>query len=93
MSPDSAADALELVKLCTVETAIAAQVLEGLLEDQGIPSQLVTWHSTPLDGIFERQKGHAEIRVYRRDLVRAREVLADFEHAEAATDADSQDPN
>jgi len=86
-------DPLELVKLCTVETAIAAQVLEGLLEDQGIPSQLLTWHSTPLDGIFQTQKGHAELRVYRRDLERAREVLADFTRAEAANDADGPEPN
>lgn len=93
MPTEPPVDALELLPLCTVETAIAAQVLEGLLEDQGIPSQLITWHSTPLDGIFESQKGYAEIRVYRRDLARAREVLADFERAEAATDADSPDPN
>lgn len=93
MPPESPADDLELVKLGTVETAIAAQVIEGLLTDQEIPSQLVTWHSTALDGIFESQKGYAEIRVHRRDLARAREVLADFERAEAAMDADSPDPN
>ena len=84
---------LELVALCTVESPIDAQVLEGLLGDQNIPNQLVTWHSTPYDGIFESQRGHAEIRVYRRDLERAREVLADFESGAgdaAATDEDTE---
>lgn len=82
---------LELVALCTVETPIAAQVLEGLLADRGIPSQVFTWHSTPLNGIFEPQRGHAELRVYRRDLAAAREVLADFESGLA--DQPAADPD
>ncbi|TFG87534.1 MAG: hypothetical protein E4H17_03300 [Gemmatimonadales bacterium] len=83
---------LELVALCTVETPIEAQVLAGLLGDQGIANQLVTWHSTPYDGIFESQRGHAELRVYRRDLESAREVLADFQSGPADAAAADEDP-
>jgi hypothetical protein len=91
MEHDPADGDLELVALCTVETPIEAQVLEGLLGDQGIPNQLVTWHSTPYDGLFESQRGHAELRVYRRDLERAREVLADFESGAADAAAADED--
>jgi hypothetical protein len=93
MHDEDEADQLELVALCTVGSPIEAQVLEGLLGDQEIPSQLVTWHSTPYDGIFESQRGHAELRVYRRDLERARDVLADFRSSseDAAADADDAD--
>ncbi|MCB1161170.1 MAG: DUF2007 domain-containing protein [Candidatus Krumholzibacteriia bacterium] len=82
-------DDLELVKLCTVENPVEAQVLEGLLADAGIPSQLITWHSTPYDGIFESQRGHAEMRVRAVDLDAAQEVLEDFRaSAEAEPPAD-----
>ena len=82
-------DDLELVKLCTVENPVEAQVLEGLLADAGIPSQLITWHSTPYDGIFESQHGHAEMRVRAVDLDAAQEVLEDFRaSAEAEPPAD-----
>jgi hypothetical protein len=92
MEHDPAAGELELVALCTVESPIEAQVLEGLLGDRGIPNQLVTWHSTPYDGIFESQRGHAEIRVYCRDLERAREVLADFRSGADAAATVADDP-
>ena len=91
MENDPAEADLELVALCTVETPIEAQVLDGLLGDQGIPNQVVTWHSTPYDGIFESQRGHAELRVYRRDLERAREVLADFQSGAADAAAADED--
>lgn len=82
-------DDLELVKLCTVENPVEAQVLEGLLADAEIPSQLITWHSTPYDGIFESQRGHAEIRVRAEDLEAARDVFADFRaSADAAPPGD-----
>ena len=68
----------ELADLCTVENAVELQVLEGLLSDQGIPCEVMTWNSTVLDGIFEATRGHASVKVYAEDLERAREVLADF---------------
>ncbi len=92
MNKDTSEGDLELVALCTVETPIEAQVLEGLLADRGIANQLVTWHSTPYDGIFESQRGHAELRVYRRDLEQAREVLADFRSGAADAAAADEDP-
>ena len=67
-----------LVDLCTVENAVELQVLEGLLADQEIPCELMTWHSSPLDGIFEASRGHATVKVYAADLERAKLVLADF---------------
>jgi hypothetical protein len=74
------------VKLCTVENSVEAQVLEGLLADAGVPSQLITWHSTPYDGIFESQRGHAEVRVRAEDLEAAQEVLTDFHESVRASD-------
>ena len=77
MTQQSGPDPRKLVDLCTVDNAVEAQVLEGLLADRGIGSALMTWHSTPYDGIFENQKGHAVVRVYNEDLAAAEEVLAD----------------
>lgn len=81
----------ELVKLCTVENAVEAQVLEGLLRDRGIACELFTWHSIAYDGIFEQQKGHADMKVRAEDLERAREVHADFlaQYRSDATDGDA----
>jgi hypothetical protein len=84
-------DDLELVRLCTVENPVEAQVLEGLLADAEIATQLLTWHSTPYDGIFERQRGHAEIMVRAEDLEAAREVLADFRASTAVEPPAEQD--
>lgn len=70
----------DLVDLCTVENAVELQVLEGLLADRRIPCELMTWHSTPYDGIFEATRGHATVKVYAEDLERAKLVLADFKN-------------
>ncbi len=67
-----------LVDLFTVENAVELQVLEGLLADQEIPYELMTWNSSVLDGIFEATRGHATVKVYARDLERANQVLSDF---------------
>ena len=68
----------ELVDLCTVNDPVEAQVLEGLLADREIPCEILTWHSTPYDGIFESQKGHAKVKVFIDHLERAQQVLADL---------------
>ena len=68
----------ELVDLCTVENAVELQVLEGLLADREIPCEIMTWHSTPYNGIFENSKGHATVKVYAEEIDRAMQVLADF---------------
>ncbi len=87
MSRDDRREHRELVDLCTVNDPVEAQVLEGLLADREIPCEIVTWHSTPLDGIFETQKGHAMVKVFIDHLERAQEVLADFrEQAEESGD-------
>ena len=78
MSQDERHEHRELVDLCTVNDPVEAQVLEGLLADREIPCEVVSWHSTPYDGIFESQKGHARMKVFADDLEKAREVLADF---------------
>ncbi len=69
----------KLVDLCNVGNAVELQVLEGLLADRQIPCELRIWQSSVLDGIFERTRGHATVKVYIEDLGRAKQVLADFQ--------------
>jgi hypothetical protein len=86
-------DRRDTAKLASVSNPVEAQVLESLLADEGIPCEVRTWHSHAYDGIFEPQRGYAELRVFKDDLERARVVLADFQQSlvDGVLDED-QDP-
>ena len=81
MSEEAEFDERELVKLTSVSDELQAQLLETLLADQSIRCFIRTWHSHAYDGIFELQRGYAEVRVFKDDLAGAKEVLGDFQRA------------
>jgi hypothetical protein len=77
----STPDRRKLVELVTLENPIEATALTALLQDRGIASNIDSWHSSPFDGLFEAQKGHAKLLVFEEDLERARQVLEDFKRS------------
>ncbi len=80
-------DGRKLVKLTSVDDAIQAQVLEGLLKDQGIDCVLDIFDSAAYSKVFTIQKGHARIMVFKEDLDGAREVLRDFRESDAVSES------
>jgi hypothetical protein len=47
----------ELVRIAIVENEVEARLLESMLEQQGIPCRLRTYHDSALDGIYQLQNG------------------------------------
>ncbi len=84
MSGQSDYDTRDLTRLTNLENAVEAQLLQALLEDQGIRCIVEGWHSTPFDGIFEGKKGFGILKVFTGDLERAQAVLEDFRRARPA---------
>ena len=70
-----------LKKILVLENEIEAQLLSGLLEQEGIPFMLKTYHDPAYDGIWQLQKGwgHVEAPESSRELV---EKLYDSIHNE-----------
>jgi hypothetical protein len=82
MSKKMKSEERDLITLTTLNNPIEAQVLQGLLEEQGIDFLMELSESSALSEIFSPQKGYARVRVFKGDLDRAKEILADLESSE-----------
>jgi hypothetical protein len=65
------------VRLRVVQDEFEAQQVEGFLEEAGIEYERLSFRDTALDGLFQGQKGFAEIRVAVGDRARAEQLLAE----------------
>ncbi|MDM8526265.1 hypothetical protein QUF80_23045 [Desulfococcaceae bacterium HSG8] len=54
-------DAQEFIKIAVLESMIEAQVTESVLEEDGIPHMIRSYHDTAYDGLFQLQMGWGEI--------------------------------
>jgi hypothetical protein len=52
----------EFVKTAILENPIEAHVIGPVLENEGIPHLILSYHDTAYDGLFQTQKGWGEIR-------------------------------
>ncbi|MCP4545909.1 MAG: hypothetical protein GY835_05510 [bacterium] len=83
---DQELDTRDLVKLTTLDNAIQAQVLGGLLTERGIRFVLDRWESMPYSDIFANQKGYARMMVFKADLAAAKTSLTDLKSLADAED-------
>jgi hypothetical protein len=44
-------------KIDVLESEIEAQLLQSILQEQGIPHRIRSYHDTAYDGLFQAQKG------------------------------------
>ena len=58
-----------------------ALAIEALLEEHGIPTQVISFHDTAYDGLFQMQRGWGVIRVPGEHLERARELVGEWKNA------------
>jgi len=50
------------IKIALLDNGIEAQLLDSILNDQGIPHMLRTYHDTAYDGLFQAHMGWGEVR-------------------------------
>lgn len=68
-------------KIATIENVMEAHLLTPLLESEGIPHVILSYHDTAYDGLFQFQKGWGEVRAASRFRDRIRELLEDLRNA------------
>lgn len=62
-------------KAAVLESPFEAQVVASMLEDEGVPHIVRSYHDTAYDGLFQMQKGWGEIRARPVDAARVRKIL------------------
>lgn len=75
-----------LVKIAVLANLIEAQVVESMLNQQGIPYRIRSFHDTAYDGLFQFQKGWGEIYA---PLERKQEILEIIEHTRQVEESDT----
>ncbi len=60
------------------ENSAEAQALQSLLSQNGIQSQVISFHDTAYDGLFQAQYGWGVIRVKEADLSRAKKIVQEW---------------
>ena len=78
-------DTPSFVKIAVLANLIEAQVVESMLNQQGIPYRIRSFHDTAYDGLFQFQKGWGEIYA---PLERKQEILEMIEHTRQSGDSD-----
>ena len=63
------------------ENSAEAQALQSLLAQHGIESQVVSFHDTAYDGLFQAQYGWGVVRVAEADFARAEEIVKDWQES------------
>ena len=51
----------EYQSIAVVENVIEGQLMGSILEDQGIPHRIRSFHDTAYDGLYQLQKGWGDI--------------------------------
>ena len=49
-------------KVASIDNLIEAQLLTSILKEQDIPHQIISYHDTAYDGLFQTQRGWGEIK-------------------------------
>ena len=67
------------------ENSAEAHALQSLLEEHGIQSQIISFHDTAYDGLYQQQYGWGLIRVAESDLVEARTIVREWKDSSPNT--------
>ncbi len=60
------------------ENSAEAQALQSLLQQHGIRSQVISFHDTAYDGLFQAQYGWGVIRVAEKDFSAAERIVKEW---------------
>ncbi len=63
------------------ENEAEANVIKMILEEEGICSEIKSFHDTAYDGLFQAQYGWGVIRVSEADFEKAREIIEEWKNA------------
>ena len=66
------------------ENAAEAQALQSLLHQHDIPAEIVSFHDTAYDGLFQTQYGWGMIRVAEEDYPQARKIIEEWKRSPPA---------
>jgi hypothetical protein len=67
----------DYVTLDIIEDEIEASLLESILEERDIPHQIISFHDTAFNGLFQTQKGWGKINAPSSYHHEIREILSD----------------
>jgi hypothetical protein len=65
-------------KVAVLESEIEAQILDSILNEQGIPHHIQSYHDTAYDGIYQAQKGWGRISAPAAWSEEIKEILSDI---------------
>lgn len=66
----------EYIKTTVLENAIEAQLVGSILEERGIPHIIRSYQDTAYDGLFQLQKGWADLLTPPEYRVEVMEIMA-----------------
>lgn len=66
----------EYIKTTVLENAIEAQLVDSILEERGIPHIIRSYQDTAYNGLFQLQKGWADLLIPPEYRVEVMEILA-----------------
>ncbi len=61
MAGSNCEDGEEFVKVALIETQFQAEIIDGVLEERGIPHIVRSFHSSAFDGLFQMTKGWGQV--------------------------------
>jgi hypothetical protein len=68
-----------------------ANAIKALLEEHGIESRIVSFHDTAFDGIFQAHKGWGRIRIYEKDVEKAKGLIEEWQAAAPAVGKEAEE--
>jgi hypothetical protein len=77
-------------RVATLENEVEARVLEGLLEDRGIPHAIVSFHDSVYDGIYQLQKGWGYVMAPAENRGEVLSILAAMRDAPEEIDTEQE---
>ena len=63
------------------ENEAEAHALQSLLKQHGIESQVISYHDTAYDGLFQKQYGWGVIRVREEDHSKAEQIVQEWKES------------
>lgn len=70
-----------MIELLKPENEAEALALQSLLRQHGIKSQVISYHDTAYDGLFQSQYGWGVIRVAEKDHAEAARIVREWKES------------
>jgi len=72
---------MSLITICKPENDAEADALHSILKEHGIYSEIVSFHDTAYDGLYQSQYGWGVIKVYEEEKSIALKIINDWKMA------------